>query len=40
MDLVITIAYYNAVVRLLATLKIDVEDDYLPYLEQFPLPTD
>jgi alkylhydroperoxidase family enzyme len=40
MDLVITIAYYNAVVRLLLTLKIDVEDDHLPYLEQFPLPTD
>ena len=40
MDLIITIAYYNAVVRLLATLEIDVEDDYLPYLEQFPLPQD
>ena len=39
-DLVVTIAYYNAVVRLLATLKIDVEEDYLPYLEQFPLPQD
>ena len=38
MDLVITIAYYNAVVRLLATLKIDVEKEYLPYLEEFPLP--
>jgi len=38
-DLVVTIAYYNAVVRMLATLEIDVEDDYLPYLEEFPLPT-
>jgi alkylhydroperoxidase family enzyme len=37
-DLVLTIAFYNAVVRVLATLQIDVEDDYLPYLKQFPLP--
>jgi hypothetical protein len=22
----------------LATLQIDVEDDYMPYLRQFPLP--
>jgi hypothetical protein len=28
------------VVRVLATLQIDVEDEYLPYLEQFPLPSD
>ena len=39
-DLTITIAFYNAVVRVLATLRIDVEDDYLPYLHRFPLPTD
>lgn len=38
MDLVLTISYYNAVVRLLATMEIDVEDDYLAYLEEFPLP--
>ena len=38
MDLIITIAFYNGVVRLLATLQIDVEEDYLPYLDQFPLP--
>jgi alkylhydroperoxidase family enzyme len=37
-DLVLTIAFYCAVVRVLATMQIDVEDDYLPYLEQFPLP--
>jgi alkylhydroperoxidase family enzyme len=37
-DLTITIAFYNAVVRVLATLRIDVEDDYLPYLHRFPLP--
>jgi alkylhydroperoxidase family enzyme len=38
-DLTITIAFYNAVVRVLATLQIDVEDDYMPYLRQFPLPA-
>ena len=37
-DLVLVIAFYNAVVRVLATLDIDVEDEYQPYLEQFPLP--
>lgn len=39
-DLTITIAFYNAVVRVLATLRIDVEDDFMPYLRQFPLPAD
>jgi alkylhydroperoxidase family enzyme len=38
-DLTITIAFYNAVVRVLATLQIDVEDDYMPYLRKFPLPV-
>jgi alkylhydroperoxidase family enzyme len=38
-DLTITIGFYNAVVRVLATLQIDVEDDYMPYLEKFPLPA-
>ena len=38
-DLTITIAFYNAVVRVLATLQIDVEEDYMPYLRQFPLPA-
>jgi alkylhydroperoxidase family enzyme len=37
-DLVITIAFYNGVVRLLATMQIDVEDDYKHYLDEFPLP--
>lgn len=36
-DLVITIAFYCGVVRLLATLQIDVEPEYQPYLDQFPL---
>jgi alkylhydroperoxidase family enzyme len=38
-DLTITIAFYNAVVRVLATLQIDVEDDYMPYLRKFQLPA-
>jgi alkylhydroperoxidase family enzyme len=38
-DMTITIAFYNAVVRVLATLQIDVEDDYMPYLQKFPLPA-
>jgi alkylhydroperoxidase family enzyme len=38
-DLTITIAFYNAVVRVLATLQIDVEEDYMPYLQEFPLPA-
>src|SRR6185437_15397032 len=39
-DLVMTIAFYNGVVRLLATMQIDVEADYLPYLDEFPLPNE
>jgi alkylhydroperoxidase family enzyme len=38
-DLTVTIAFYCAVVRLLATLEIDVEPDYMPYLERWPLPA-
>lgn len=38
LDLVITISFYNGVVRLLATMQVDVEDDYRSYLEEFPLP--
>ena len=37
-DLVVTTAFYSAVVRILATLDVDVEDSYMKYLEQFPLP--
>ncbi len=39
-DLVITISFYCAVVRLLATLAIDVEPEYRPYLEKYPLPEE
>lgn len=38
-DLVIAIAFYNAVVRYLATMRIDVEPEYRKYLDQFPLPA-
>jgi len=37
-DLVLTIAFYDAVVRILATLEIDVEEHYQKYLDEFPLP--
>ena len=38
-DLLITIAHYNGLVRLMAALQIDVEADYLASLDEFPLPT-
>ncbi len=38
-DLVITIGFYNGVVRLLASLEVDVEEEYLRYLVEFPLPA-
>ncbi len=38
-DLTVTISFYNAVVRVLATLRIDIEDEYQPFLRQFPLPN-
>jgi hypothetical protein len=37
-DLTLAIAVYNAVVRLLGTLQIDVEPEYQRYLEEHPLP--
>jgi alkylhydroperoxidase family enzyme len=38
MELVLAIAYYNLVVRVLATLDVDVEESYRSYLGEFPLP--
>jgi alkylhydroperoxidase family enzyme len=38
LDLFITIAHYCGLVRLMAALQIDVEDEYRPYLDEFPLP--
>jgi alkylhydroperoxidase family enzyme len=37
-DLFYAISSYCGVVRLLAALQIDLEDEYRPYLEKFPLP--
>lgn len=37
-DLIVTIGFYCGVVRVLASLRIDVEPDYAPYLERFPFP--
>jgi alkylhydroperoxidase family enzyme len=38
-DLLLAISIYNGVVRLLGALRIDVEEDYLSYLDRFPLPA-
>jgi hypothetical protein len=38
-DLTITVSFYCAVVRVLATLQIDVEPDYQPYLDRWPFPA-
>jgi alkylhydroperoxidase family enzyme len=35
-DLLYTIANYNGVVRILAALQVDLEDEYREYLEKFP----
>tara|TARA_B100000676_G_scaffold312909_1_gene389757 strand:- start:3437 stop:3985 length:549 start_codon:yes stop_codon:yes gene_type:complete len=36
-DLLVTISFYNAVVRFLAAAEMDVEESYQVYLDQFPL---
>ena len=36
-DLVLVVAFYCGVVRLLETLEVDVEPDYQPWLDAFPL---
>ncbi len=38
-DLIVTIGFYNAVVRVLASIAIDVEPEYQQYLERYPLPA-
>ena len=37
-DLVLTIAFYCAVVRVLATMKMDNEPYYKEVLQQYPIP--
>jgi alkylhydroperoxidase family enzyme len=39
-DLVVTIAFYNGLVRILAALNVDVEEEYRSYLDEFPLPAE
>ncbi len=39
MELIIAVATYNGVIRILSTLQIDVEPEYQPYLKKFPLPV-
>ncbi len=38
-DLILAISFYNGASRALNALQIDVEDNYLPYLKEFPLPS-
>lgn len=38
-DVIVTIAFYCGVVRLLASLEIDVEPEYREYLQVVPLPA-
>jgi alkylhydroperoxidase family enzyme len=37
-DLLVVISFYACVVRVLASLQIDIEAEYQPYLDRFPLP--
>jgi alkylhydroperoxidase family enzyme len=38
-DLTVTASFYCAVVRVLASLEVDVEDSYMPYLRKHPFPV-
>jgi alkylhydroperoxidase family enzyme len=38
-DLVVTVGFYCGIVRVLATMQIDLEAAYSPVLEQFPFPS-
>lgn len=40
LDLMATVAFYNAVCRMLASTDMDVEPSYMKYLEKYPLPQD
>jgi hypothetical protein len=37
-DLIVTIAFYCGVVRLLSSFEVDVEPEYQPYLDKYPFP--
>jgi len=38
-DLLIAIGEYNGMVRIMAALEVDLEPEFLTYLERFPLPA-
>jgi alkylhydroperoxidase family enzyme len=38
-DLLIAIGEYNGMVRIMAALQVDLEPEFLTYLERFPLPS-
>ncbi|TCZ63542.1 carboxymuconolactone decarboxylase family protein [Roseicella aquatilis] len=38
-DLTVTASFYCAVVRVLASLEVDVEESYMPYLRKHPFPA-
>ena len=38
-DLAMTICFYCCVVRFLSSVGVDVEPDYQPYLDAYPLPA-
>jgi alkylhydroperoxidase family enzyme len=38
-DLVLSTAFYCAVVRILGTFQVDVEPDYQPYMDKYPFPA-
>lgn len=39
-ELIFTITVYNGTARLLAAMRVEVEDDYRALLDEFPLPSD
>lgn len=38
-DLLFVASFYTGFVRFTASLKLEVEPDYRPFLEKFPMPT-
>jgi len=38
-DLLVAIGEYNGLVRVMAAIEIDLEPEYLPWMERFPLPA-
>jgi alkylhydroperoxidase family enzyme len=39
-DLVLTIAFYNASVRVIGALEVDLEPEFFAYLHDFPMPAE